>query len=81
MTENEAMTHIRAQWARRCKTLDLRPRTKKRDGQLEAFLEGAMSALVATGTITETRAAKIGFLVMVGRGEAFLAQPKEGVTA
>lgn len=73
MNEQDWMPSVRASWAARCSNLNLRPGTKGRERELAAFLQGALAAAIATGAMSEERAAMIGFLVIVGRGEEFLA--------
>jgi len=59
-------------WFRRCNDMDLKAGTKKRSSQLEAYLQGVLASLSATGAMTQHQCDQIFFLVYVGRGEETL---------
>lgn len=61
-------------WHQRCTSLGLRKGTKGRQVQLEAFLQAALAALTAARIVSADDAARVGFLVLVDRGEELLTQ-------
>ena len=56
-------------WEGRCAELGLKRGTKGRMVQLEAYLQGTLAALTASGLMPHTHAQQIALLVAVGRGE------------
>lgn len=60
-------------WTMRCQQLGLKPKTQKREQQMEAFLQGMTAVATGAGIMTLDRASKIQFMVAVGRGEEYLA--------
>lgn len=77
MTEAQYMPKAAEAWHNRCQALGLKPGTKGRQRELEAFLQGALAVATATGNMTMQRAHMLGFLVSVGRGEEILKLPEE----
>jgi hypothetical protein len=59
-------------WFRRCSEMDLRPGTKKRSMQLEAYLQGVLASLTTVNAMSHHECDQIFFLVYVGRGEETL---------
>lgn len=74
MTEDKYMPAIKEVWAMRVRNLELKGKGRQRE--MEAYLQGVLAALTATGVMDMTRAGQIGFLVAVGRGEEFLKVAK-----
>ena len=56
-------------WKRRCSELELRPGTKKREIQLEAFLQGVTAVMSSGRYMLQDELGHIAFMVMIGRGE------------
>lgn len=75
MPEKDYMDQVRSVWRKRCNDLDIKPGSKVRAVQLEAYLQGVLAVATATGVMTMDRANQIAFLVSVGRGEEFLKPP------
>lgn len=59
-------------WHRRCSELELKPGTKSRMVQMEAYLQGAVAVMTSAQIMTFDEAHSVQFLVMVGRGEELL---------
>lgn len=77
MTESQYMPVAAEAWHNRCRELGLKPGTKGRQRELEAFLQGALAVATAAGIMTMQRAHMISFLVSLGRGEEILQLPEE----
>lgn len=72
IVESDVMPTICAAWFKRATDLGLPKKGAKRDADAEAFMQGAMQALVCAGIITTDRTAQIGFLCAVGRLPEFM---------
>lgn len=79
-SEVHCMSEVGKVWRMRCEDLKLKKGTQTRQRQLEAYLQGVTAALTAAGVMTLERAAMLGFMVAVGRGEELLKPKQEEVT-
>lgn len=61
-------------WLERCRIMNLKPKTKARSSQLEAYLQGVTASLSAAGIMNHDECQQIFFMVYVGRGEETLGQ-------
>ena len=61
-------------WNTRAHALALPKKGVKRETDREAYMQGAMAAMVALGVMTVERANHIGFLCAVGRLDDYMAQ-------
>ena len=71
--ESIAMPIVCAGWNTRAGALQLPKKGAKRDHDREAYMQGAMAAMVALGVMTVERANQIGFLCAVGRLDQYVA--------
>lgn len=72
-TRAAALYQVRLAWENRASTLGLKKGTKGRGVQLEAYLQGALAALTCLRVMSHDEAARVAFLVMVGRAEEWIA--------
>jgi hypothetical protein len=70
--EQIAMPAICAGWAMRAESLGLPKKGAKRDADREAYMQGALAALVAAGLMDVDRANQIAFLTAIGRLQAYM---------
>ena len=68
----EALPFICAAWNARAKTLGLPKAGAKRERDREAYMQGALEALVAVGMLEVDLSNRIGFLCSVGRLGAWM---------
>ena len=82
-TRAAALYQVRLAWEQRASTLGLKKGMKARAVQLEAYLQGAIAALTCLRVMSHDEAARVAFLVMVGRAEEWIAshQAPEEVAA
>lgn len=73
LVESDVMPTICAGWQGRARDLGLPKKGAKRDSDAEAYMQGALQALLACGVITHERTGQIGFLTAVGRLPQFIA--------
>ena len=71
--EDIAMPIVCTGWNARASGLGLTTKGVKRDTDREAYMQGALAAMVALGVMTVERANQIGFLCMVGRLDEYVA--------
>ena len=71
--EDIAMPIVCIGWEARANALQLPKKGIKRATDCEAYMQGAMAAMVALGVMTVERANQIGFLCMVGRLDKYVA--------
>lgn len=69
-----AMPAICSGWNLRAQTLGLPKKGAKRDADREAYMQGALAALVAVGLYDVEKANQIGFLCAVGRLEHWMEE-------
>ena len=67
MTEKEVMPAICSGWMLRASALGLKKGGAKYLTDMEAYMQGALAALVAAGLMTPERAGMFAFLTSVGR--------------
>ena len=60
-------------WAKRCASLGLKPGTKGRQRELEAYLQGVLAVATAARLVTHSHASQVAFLVAVDRGEEVIS--------
>lgn len=72
--EHTCMPAICFGWDQRAQALALPKKGEKRERDREAYMQGALAALVAAGLIDQSRAGQIGFLCAVGRLEQYMTE-------
>lgn len=70
--EEDYLPQVCAAWFKRIKELGLSEKSIVGQRDRDAYMQGMLSALTASGVMDMRRADMIGFLVMIGRGGEFM---------
>jgi hypothetical protein len=73
-TEARLMPAICSGWNLRARALGLKKGAVKCETDREAYMQGALAALVACDLMTEARAAQLAFVTAVGRLPGYMDQ-------